>query len=274
MLEALDKQHIDEIMIADDTLPAEDLTLIIKACLDRNIIFRYMPEFFFAMMPSVVAQNIGSMPTLKLQSVKLEGWGRIIKRLFDIIVSALAILILSPLLILIALLVKLTSPGPVLYSHERVGRDGRVFRLYKFRSMRQNAETTEGRFWTQANDNRITPFGAWLRRTNFDELPQLYNILIGEMSLVGPRPEQPRFVDQFKQEVPDYFRRHLVKSGLTGWAQVNGFKGDTSIAERVRYDTFYIEHWSFWLDLKIISMTSTLVIREITGNKYEYRDRA
>jgi exopolysaccharide biosynthesis polyprenyl glycosylphosphotransferase len=267
-------QHIDEVMIADSSLSASDLGQILKLCHDHNITFRYIPDFFYALMPKVSAQNIGSMPTLKLQTVRLDGWWRIIKRLFDITCSLLALIILSPLLILTALLIKLTSPGPIFYSHERVGRDGQVFKLYKFRSMRTNAETTENRFWTQSNDARVTPLGYWLRRTNIDELPQIYNILVGDMSLVGPRPEQPRFVDQFQQEIPDYYRRHLVKSGLTGWAQVNGLKGDTSISERVRYDTFYIEHWTFWLDLRIIWMTVGLVCNEIIGNKYEYRDRS
>jgi len=131
-----------------------------------------------------------------------------------------------------------------------------------------------GRFWTEANDNRITPLGKIIRKTNLDELPQLWNIFIGEMSFVGPRPEQPRFVEKFSHEIPDYLKRHRVKSGLTGWAQANGLKGDTSISERVRFDTFYIENWSIWFDVKIVIKTIFLIIGEALGGKYEYRDRS
>jgi len=214
------------------------------------------------------------MPVLELRTIALDGWGRIIKRIADLFFSFVALVVLSPLFLIIAIIQKLTSAGPVIYGHERVGKDGKLFKLYKFRSMYDKAEEKEKRFWTEKNDSRITPFGNFLRKTNMDELPQFWNILIGNMSIVGPRPEQPKFVEKFNKEIPGYFKRHRIKSGLTGWAQVNGLKGDTSISERVRYDTFYIENWSLWFDLKIIIKTGGLVLHEIFIGKYEYSARS
>jgi exopolysaccharide biosynthesis polyprenyl glycosylphosphotransferase len=188
----------------------------------------------------------------------------------DVFCSLIGLIILSPLLLLVAVLVKITSPGPVFYSHERIGRDGKKFRLYKFRSMYQNAEQKVGHFWSvkdESKDPRITPLGRILRRTAIDELPQLFNVLKGEMSLVGPRPEQPRFVEEFQKEIPEYFRRHKVKSGITGWAQVNGLRGDTSIPERVKYDLYYIENWSLWFDIKIILKTFLMILKTGQGNQ-------
>jgi lipopolysaccharide/colanic/teichoic acid biosynthesis glycosyltransferase len=193
------------------------------------------------------------------------------------IFSAIALLVLSPLFIVVATVQKLTSKGPIFYGHKRVGRDGAIFTIYKFRSMYlDKCDFTAGSKWTTKEDekSRITPFGKFLRKSNIDELPQFWNILIGNMSVVGPRPEQPKFVEKFNKEIPDYFKRHRVKSGLTGWAQVNGLKGDTSIAERVRYDTFYIENWSLWFDFKIIIKTIWLVLYEIFIGKYEYSARS
>jgi exopolysaccharide biosynthesis polyprenyl glycosylphosphotransferase len=188
----------------------------------------------------------------------------------DFILALTLLTVLSPLFLLIAIIQKATTKGPVLYSHERIGRDKKRFILYKFRSMFHLSETKENRYWTEENDSRITPFGNILRKTNLDELPQLYNILKGDMSFVGPRPEQPKFVEEFSKEIPNYPNRHRVKSGLTGWAQVNGLKGDTSISERVRYDIYYVENWSIWLDLKIIALTVWILFYELVKGKYEY----
>jgi lipopolysaccharide/colanic/teichoic acid biosynthesis glycosyltransferase len=180
--------------------------------------------------------------------------------------------ILSPIWIIIAFLVKTTSKGPIIYNQKRVGRDEKVFICHKFRSMEEKNSRNASK-WTTKDDPRITPLGNILRKTNLDELPQLWDIFCGKMSFVGPRPEQPFFVEKFEEEIPDYFRRHKVKAGLTGWAQVNGLKGDTSIKERVRYDIFYIENWSLWFDFKIVIKTLGILIYETVAGKYEYRSR-
>ena len=215
---------------------------------------------------------------MELKTIALDGWGRIAKRFFDIVFSIVCLIISSPFMLLVAIGTKLTSPGPIIYKQKRVGRDGKSFNFYKFRSMfADKCDTTErGSKWTTASDDqtRITPFGKFIRKTNLDELPQLWNVFIGNMSFVGPRPELPKFVDEFQKEIPEYFRRHRVKSGITGWAQVNGLKGDTSIPERVQFDIYYIENWSFWFDIKIAIKTVLLIIAEAFGGKYEYRDRS
>jgi Undecaprenyl-phosphate glucose phosphotransferase len=179
----------------------------------------------------------------------------LLKRSFDLVVAALLLVVLSPLMLVIAILVKLSSPGPVLFSQERVGLHGRPFVLYKFRTMRMQSQRSSDVIWTRVNDDRRTSLGFLLRRSNLDELPQLWNVLRGDMSLVGPRPERPFFVDKFVEEIESYNVRHFLKSGITGWAQVNGLRGDTSIAKRVEYDLYYLRHWSFSMDLKILWLT-------------------
>jgi putative colanic acid biosynthesis UDP-glucose lipid carrier transferase len=178
----------------------------------------------------------------------------------DAVLSLLALTVLSPGLAFIALVVKLSSPGPVFYQQRRVGRDGREFTMLKFRSMRVDAERETGPVWAKPDDPRCTRFGAFLRRTFLDELPQLVNVLAGSMSLVGPRPERPEFVRQFKKEIERYAHKHWVRPGLTGWAQVRGWRGDTDLAERVRHDIWYIENWSLWLDLRILAATGFKVL--------------
>jgi Undecaprenyl-phosphate glucose phosphotransferase len=179
----------------------------------------------------------------------------LLKRSFDVLVASVLLVVLLPLMILIAILVKLTSPGPVFFSQERVGLHGRPFILYKFRTMQMQSQQSSDVIWTTADDDRCTALGVLLRKSNFDELPQLWNVLRGDMSLVGPRPERPFFVDKFAEEFESYNVRHFLKSGITGWAQVNGFRGDTSIAKRVEYDLYYLTHWSFTMDLKILWLT-------------------
>lgn len=266
----LEKNGIDEVVVIDSEISRANLASLVDYCGDKHIIIKIVPNIAAELSIKLSSGSIGSMPILEIKTTALDGWGRIVKRIADIVFAIVSILILSPILLLLVVLEKVTSRGPVIYSHDRVGRDGKTFRLHKFRSMYQDAEKG-GRFWTEANDDRITPLGKILRKTNLDELPQLWNILVGNMSFVGPRPEQPRWVEKFSQEVPDYIKRHRVKSGLTGWAQVNGLKGDTSIKERVRYDMYYIENWSIWFDIKIIAKTFWLIIYEIFKGKYEYR---
>jgi len=178
-----------------------------------------------------------------------------LKRSFDVLFSLTAIVLLSPLYALLACLVKFTSPGPVLFCQRRIGENSREFCLYKFRSMILQSPESSDRAWTRPNDERVTRVGRFMRRTGLDELPQFWNVLRGDMSVVGPRPERKHFAERFKEDLPDYRLRHLVKAGITGWAQVNGLRGDTSIAERLEYDIQYMQNWNLWLDLKIIWLT-------------------
>jgi len=200
-------------------------------------------------------EELEGLPVISLQQSPITGWNRVLKRAMDLVLAALGLVLLSPLLGLIALLVRLTSPGPILYRQERMGLDGRSFQMYKIRSMRADAEAESGPVWAPPGDGRRTRIGRILRRFSLDELPQLWNVLVGQMSLVGPRPERPFFVQQFKTLIPQYMLRHKVKSGLTGWAQVNGFRGHTSLETRIEYDLYYIQNWSLALDVKILILT-------------------
>jgi exopolysaccharide biosynthesis polyprenyl glycosylphosphotransferase len=192
---------------------------------------------------------------MRINDSPLVGMGALAKRVTDIALSGAGLILLSPLLLLIGVLVKLTSRGPVLYVQDRMGLDGRSFAMLKFRSMRVDAEAQTGAVWAQAADQRRTAFGTFLRKTSLDELPQLWNVLRGDMSLVGPRPERPVFVHRFRHEIPHYMLRHKVQAGITGWAQVNGWRGNTSLDRRIECDLFYIRNWSYVLDLKILTLT-------------------
>jgi len=194
--------------------------------------------------------------------------GRLAKRGLDIGAATLGLLLLSPLLVAVSTLILLTSGWPILYTQERIGQNGRTFRILKFRSMKRNAEGRTGPIWAANHDDRCTPIGNWLRNSSIDELPQLINILKGDMSLVGPRPERPMFVERFSEDVPDYPLRHTVPVGLTGWAQVHGWRGRTSIRKRLQYDLDYIRRWSFWLDLRILIMT----VFHVAFGKVEWGD--
>jgi exopolysaccharide biosynthesis polyprenyl glycosylphosphotransferase len=206
-------------------------------------------------------QSIDDIPLLGVSRWPLDHfWNRMIKRAEDIICSAAGIALLSPVVLFIALLIKRDSPGPVFFLQDRCGERGRIFKLYKFRTMYVNAEAYTGPVMAVENDPRRTRVGAFLRRYNFDELPQLWNVLKGEMSLVGPRPERPFFVEQFKEDINRYMWRHVSKPGITGWAQVNGLRGNTDIGERIKYDLYYLEHWSLAFDFKI--MLKTVFSRE------------
>jgi len=278
-LESIVKKYkIDEAIVTDTAITKSKLMDIVRMCSDRNIILKFIPDTFSLMTRNVTPGLLGSMPVMELDPIPLDGWGRILKRVADFCFALFLLTILSPLYLLVILLQILTSRGPVFYWHDRIGRDGKKFKCYKFRSMYADKcdFSKGGSKWTTANDEktRVTPLGRILRKTNLDEIPQFWNILIGDMSFVGPRPEQPKLVQKFESEIPEYFRRHRVKAGLTGWAQVNGLKGDTSIKERVRYDIFYIENWSLWFDLKIIIKTIGLIINEAFRGKSEYSSRS
>ena len=180
---------------------------------------------------------------------------RWLKRIVDIFGAIVAIILFSPVMLITAIAIKATAPGPLIFVQERVGLHNRPFKMYKFRSMVVQSEETEKGEWTTQNDPRVTPVGKFIRRTSIDELPQLFNVLKGNMSLVGPRPERPQFVEKFKEEIPRYMIKHQVRPGITGWAQVNGYRGDTSIYKRIEYDLYYIENWTLGLDIKIIILT-------------------
>jgi Undecaprenyl-phosphate glucose phosphotransferase len=200
-------------------------------------------------------EDLDGLPVINVNDVPLQGLNAWVKRSIDVVLSVLALVVLAVPFAVIAALVRWTSAGPVFYQQERMGLDGRAFTVYKFRSMHEDAEDSSGPVWARDDDPRTTPVGRWLRRMDLDELPQFWNVLKGEMSIVGPRPERPFFVEQFKHRIPQYMLRHKVKAGITGWAQVNGWRGNTSLEKRVEYDLYYIENWSVTLDIKIMWLT-------------------
>jgi Undecaprenyl-phosphate glucose phosphotransferase len=244
----IDQHQIDEVIIAMPEATHQEILMLISKCERGKVVIRVFPDVFQIMASQVSIGDLGGLPLLTVRDIALSGWRRTAKRLVDIGGAAFGLIILSPLLMLTAALIKLDSRGPVFYAQERMGLDARSFRMLKFRSMRQDAEA-DGAGWTVENDPRTTRLGRLIRRINVDELPQLVNVLIGEMSLVGPRPERPIYVNQFRRSIPRYMDRHWEKAGMTGWAQVNGLRGDTSIVERTKYDLWYIENWSLSLDL-------------------------
>ncbi len=220
-----------------------------------------MPDIFdFALLHHSMSE-IAGLPVINLTESPLEGANLFLKQVEDFVVSLSILVIVSPLMLLIAVGVKLSSPGPVFYRQERVTWNGERFRILKFRTMPIDVEAASGPVWSNRSESRATRFGAFLRRTSLDELPQFINALRGEMSVVGPRPERPEFVEQFKREIPGYMQKHLVKAGITGWAQVNDFRGDTDLHERIQCDLYYIENWSLWFDLRIIALTIAHVFR-------------
>jgi exopolysaccharide biosynthesis polyprenyl glycosylphosphotransferase len=247
--------EVDQIIV---DLPPKRLRLLLrvaKAAEREGIPLQMTPAIFAGMHLRPRSDRIGSMPVIELCGGELPFSGVIAKRAFDLVASTMGIVFLSPVLLVIALLVKLTSPGPVLFRQKRVGLDGRRFHMLKFRTMVANAEDATGPVFAVTDDPRCTRVGRILRRTNLDELPQLFNIFMGTMSLVGPRPERPVFVEEFKPVIERYSHKHWVKPGVTGWAQVNGWRGRTDIQRRIDHDMEYVERWSFWFDLKILYLT-------------------
>jgi len=261
--QVLERQKIDRVIVALPGTHQERAWDILRACQEKKVDCRFVPELFESMTLNVDVAAVDSLPTISLGETPLTGSCQLMKQLMDTVVASVALAAASPVMLLFSILIKLDSEGPVLFKQERIGSDGRLFTMYKFRTMDKDAEKDTGPVWAKANDPRCTRFGRWLRRTNLDELPQILNVLQGSMSLVGPRPERPYFVNKFKRSIPQYMRRHMVKSGITGWAQVNGLRGNTSVEERTRYDIFYIENWSLLFDLKIL-------LRTLVSNKNAY----
>lgn len=257
------KHQVHEVIIAIPGLSRQEALDLIARCDDGRTTIRIFPDVFQIMTSGVVISDLGGMPLVSVRDLALKGYNLAIKRAMDLVISAVALIVLSGPMLLIALLIKLTSPeGGVFYTQERVGLDGKPFQILKFRTMRPNAEEETGPVWATRNDPRTTPLGRILRRFSLDELPQLINVLLGEMSLVGPRPERPYFVEQFKALVPRYAERHREKAGITGWAQVHGLRGNTSIAERTAYDLWYVENWTPWLDIKILLRSLIVIFRD------------
>jgi Undecaprenyl-phosphate glucose phosphotransferase len=254
--ELIQAEQINEVIIAMPEATHHEILKIVSKCDRGKVSIKVFPDVFQIMASEISIGDLGGLPLLTVRDTALRGWRLTVKRTVDVVVSAITLVLLSPLYMLIAILIKLDSPGPVFYTQERMGLDGKRFMMLKFRSMRQDAELVSGgAVWTVENDPRRTRLGTTMRKYSLDELPQFINVLLGEMSLVGPRPERPIFVEQFNKSIPRYMDRHKEKAGITGWAQVNGLRGNTSIIERTKYDLWYIENWSIALDFRIMLRT-------------------
>jgi len=263
----IDEMQIDTVIIALPEADRRQLVSLVTLCQRGQVDIKVYPDVFAYMSAGLSVDDLGGLPLLNVRDVALRGWNLSLKRALDILGASLGLVFLSPLMIAIGLIIKWTSPGPVFFHQYRMGLDGKMFPVIKYRTMRPDAEKS-GPGWTVENDPRVTPIGRVLRRSNLDELPQLINVLLGQMSLVGPRPEQEAYVQQFRQFIPRYMERHQMKAGMTGWAQVNGLRGDTSVEERTKYDLWYVENWSLWLDVKIIIRTLAQTLRGRNPNAY------
>jgi Undecaprenyl-phosphate glucose phosphotransferase len=251
----INEKGVQQLFIA---LPmtAHNRVLEVLSSLDQECVdVKFVPDLMQYMSLRAGVEELDGIPIVNLRETPIQGWNSVIKRGFDIVFSLLFLIVSAPIMAVLALLIKLTSPGPVLYNQKRMGLDGHLFNMYKFRSMHVDAERQTGPIWAKKRDSRRTRLGAFMRSTSLDEFPQLVNVLKGDMSLVGPRPERPPFVQKFRENIPKYMLRHKVKSGITGWAQINGWRGNTSIEKRIEYDLYYIQNWSIWFDLKILIMT-------------------
>ena len=251
----VDDNDVDQVWISLPHSEEKTIREVINVLEDTSTEIRYVPDIFEYQLMHHSLSEVAGVPVVNISYSAIDGANRIVKAVEDYVLASALLIFASPLMALIALGVKLSSPGPVLYQQKRVGWNGKEFTMLKFRSMPVEAERETGPVWASKLDNRATPFGTFLRKTSLDELPQLFNVLRGEMSLIGPRPERPVFVEQYKDEVPHYNKKHLVKAGLTGWAQVHGWRGNTCLHTRIEHDLYYIENWSLWLDIKIIIMT-------------------
>ena len=252
----LPENRLDEIAITLGLSEYYRLEEIVALCEKSGVHTKFIPDYNNIIPTKPYTEDILGLPVINIRHVPLSNtFNAMVKRLMDIVGSIFGIIVASPIMLLACLLIKLTSPGPLIYKQERVGLHNKTFRMYKFRSMEVQPESEEKKAWTTKNDPRVTGIGKLMRRTSIDELPQLFNILKGDMSLVGPRPERPFFVEKFREEIPRYMVKHQVRPGLTGWAQVNGYRGDTSIRKRIEYDLYYIENWTIGFDFKILILT-------------------
>lgn len=260
LIRSINNHEIEVALIALESPDFPQIYSILRETDGVNVELMLVPDVLGLMTSRMNIKEIEGIPFIKIKGVPITTWGSMLKRMFDFIFSLFVLIIFSPLMIILSIIIKASSRGPVIYKQERIGLNGEIFSVYKFRTMLVDAEKETGPVWATKDDRRTTRIGKILRRTSLDELPQFFNTLRGEMSVVGPRPERPFFVDQFKNNVPKYLDRHLLKSGITGWAQVNGMRGQASIEERTKYDLYYIENWSLALDIKIILKTIKAVL--------------
>ncbi len=252
----LPENNLDEIAITLALKDYDHLEAIVDLCEKSGVHTKFIPDYNSLVPSHPYTEDLMGLPVINIRYVPLTNtlnW--VGKRAIDLVGSLFGIVLLSPVMLLVALVVKCSSQGPVIFKQERVGLHNKTFNMYKFRTMEMQKPSAEEQAWTVRDDPRVTKVGRFLRRTSIDELPQLFNILMGEMSLVGPRPERPQFVEKFKEEIPRYMIKHQVRPGLTGWAQINGYRGDTSIRRRIEYDLFYIENWTMSMDFKIMFLT-------------------
>jgi exopolysaccharide biosynthesis polyprenyl glycosylphosphotransferase len=251
----VDEHGIDHVFVALPHASSAAMTQLLERLVRSLVSIHVVPDLLQFMVLRSRVEDIDGLPTINLSEAPLEGWSRFVKRGFDLTVASAALVVLSPLMLLIALTIWLEDHRPIFYRQVRMGLDGKPFRILKFRSMKVGAESESGAKWAERDDPRRTRMGRLIRPWSLDELPQLFNVLLGDMSIVGPRPERPQFVEQFRAEFPHYMLRHKVRAGMTGWAQVHGWRGNTSVRMRIEHDLYYIENWSLMLDLKILFMT-------------------
>jgi len=249
------KYRVDQLFLALPLDAYDEMEGILDCLGEETVDIKVVPDLLKFMNLQSGVEDLDGLPIVNLSESPLHGWNIVVKRISDIIFSSIFIIVSSPFLILIAIIIKFESAGSIIYTQKRVGLDGNIFEMFKFRSMQVGAEDETGPIWASKEDNRRTRLGTFLRKTSIDELPQLFNVFMGDMSLVGPRPERQVFVEKFKKSIPKYMLRLKMKAGLTGWAQVNGWRGNTSLDKRIEFDLYYIKHWSLLLDLKIIFMT-------------------
>ncbi|MCI5622546.1 MULTISPECIES: undecaprenyl-phosphate glucose phosphotransferase [Anaerostipes] len=252
----LEHTSLDEVAITLNLNEYDKLEKLVAVCEKSGVHTKFVPDYYNFISTNPYTEDLDGLPVINIRNVPLTNTlNRMIKRFIDIIGSIVALILFSPIMLVVAILVKRSSPGPILFAQERIGLGNKPFKMYKFRSMGVQDPKKEAKQWTTKNDARVTPVGKIIRKTSLDELPQFWNVLRGDMSLIGPRPERPLFVEKFKEEIPRYMIKHQVRPGITGWAQVNGFRGDTSIRGRIEHDLYYIENWSLGLDIKILFLT-------------------
>ena len=256
LLYILPQNKLDEIAITLSLKDYDNLEHIVDLCEKSGVHTKFIPDYNSLFPSRPYTEDLMGLPVINIRYVPLSNtlnWCA--KRVMDILVALVGVVVSLPVMVFAAIAVKCTSRGPIIFKQERIGLHNKPFRMYKFRTMEVQKPSQEAKGWTKKNDPRVTKVGKFLRRTSIDELPQLFNILKGDMSVVGPRPERPQFVEQFKEEIPRYMVKHQVRPGLTGWAQINGYRGDTSIKRRIEYDIFYIENWTMSFDVKIMFLT-------------------
>ena len=252
----LAENQLDEIIITLSLKDYDDLEKMVAICEKSGVHTKFVPDYSSLFPSNPYTEDLMGLPVINIRYVPLTNTvNAFVKRLMDIVGALFCIILFSPVMLFAVIGIRLTSPGPLIFKQTRVGLHGEEFTMYKFRTMSVQTREEEAKGWTTRGDSRVTPFGSLLRRTSIDEMPQFFNVLTGKMSLVGPRPERPQFVEKFREEIPRYMVKHQVRPGITGWAQVNGFRGDTSIRRRIEHDLYYIENWSIGFDIKILFLT-------------------